>query len=240
MAIILKNAPKTEEGVKLNFSKEEEEKCRIVSRYNAKTKELANVEPWSAELEYDNYCVIVPFTSTFVIKDYFGPLQLVQNVIGSKDDPKPDGYRSWMDLIRTVYWKQGETEDPEKCCLDGNIYDFDTGVPTAIPKHYTTSIVGGHMVLKGKKKGENLLPKGADFVLMHICREHNLQKFNDYYFKPAGKTAVLVMTNFLQTINIEHALLSLAASGECDRDIEFDVKQYCEENKVDVKDMYFD
>ena len=71
MAIILKNAPMTEEGRKLNFSKEEEEKYRIVFRYDAKTKELVNVEPWNAELEYDNYCVIVPFTSTFVIKDYF-------------------------------------------------------------------------------------------------------------------------------------------------------------------------
>ena len=25
-----------------------------------------------------------------------------------------------------------------------------------------------------------------------------------------------------------------------DRDIEFDVKQYCEKNRVEVKDMYFD
>lgn len=240
MAVILKNTPKTEEGRKLNFSKEEEEKYRIVFRYDAKTRELVNVEPWSAELEYDNRCVIVPFTSTFVIKDYYGPLQLVQNVIGSSDDPKPNGYTSWMDLIRKIYHDQGETEDPNKCCLDGNIYDFDTGAPTAIPKHYTTSIVGGHMVLKGKKKGDNKLNKGADFVLMHICREHNLQKFNDYYFKPAGNTAVLVMTNFLKTINIEQALLNLIVSAESNEDIEFDVKQYCEENGVEVKDMFFD
>ena len=240
MAIILKNAPKTEEGRRLNFSKEDEEKYRVVFRYDEKTKELVNVEPWSAELEYDNYSVIVPFTSTFVIKDYFGPKQLVQNVVGSKYDPKPDGYTSWMDLIRTVYRKQGETEDSEKCCLDGNIYDFDTGVSSPIPEHYTTGIVGGHMVLKGKNKGDNVLSKGADFVLMHICRAHNLKKFENNYFKPVGKTAVLVMTNFLQRIDIEHLLLSLVESTEGDGDIEFDVKKYCEENGVEVKDMYFE
>lgn len=136
MAIILKNAPKTEEGRKLNFSKEEEEKYRIVFRYNAKTKELVNVEPWSAELKYDNYCVIVPFTSTFVMKDYYGPRQKVQNVIGSTHDPLPAGVPSWMALIRDVYRRQGESESPEVCCLKGKIYDFDTGVSTDIPGHF--------------------------------------------------------------------------------------------------------
>ena len=43
MAIILKNAPKTEEGRKLNLTKEQEEQYKIVFRFDANKKEL--VEP---------------------------------------------------------------------------------------------------------------------------------------------------------------------------------------------------
>ena len=45
MAIILKNAPKTEEGRKLNLTKEQEEQYRIVFRFDKDTKKLANIEP---------------------------------------------------------------------------------------------------------------------------------------------------------------------------------------------------
>ncbi len=72
MAIILKNAPKTEESRWLNFSEEEEERYRIVFRYDEKTKELVNVEPWNAEEKYNNYCVIVPFSSSFDGKKILG------------------------------------------------------------------------------------------------------------------------------------------------------------------------
>lgn len=65
MAIILKNAPKTEEGRKLNLTKEQEEQYKIVFRFDANKKELVNIEPWSAEGKYDNYCVIGPLSSTF-------------------------------------------------------------------------------------------------------------------------------------------------------------------------------
>lgn len=40
MAIILKNAPKTEEGRKLNLSKEDDEKYRLVFRINKESKEI--------------------------------------------------------------------------------------------------------------------------------------------------------------------------------------------------------
>ena len=44
MAIILKNAPKTEEGRKLNLTKEQEEQYKIVFRFDANKKELVNIE----------------------------------------------------------------------------------------------------------------------------------------------------------------------------------------------------
>ena len=65
MAIILKNAPKTEEGRRLNLTKEQEEEYRIVFRFDKKTKKMANIEPWSAEGKYDNYCVIGSLTSYY-------------------------------------------------------------------------------------------------------------------------------------------------------------------------------
>ena len=40
MAIIFKNAPKTEEGKKLNLSKEDEEKYKIVYRINQESGQL--------------------------------------------------------------------------------------------------------------------------------------------------------------------------------------------------------
>jgi len=65
MAIILKNAPKTEEGRKLNLTKEQEEQYRIVFRFDKDTKKLANIEPWSSEGIYDNHCVIASLSSTY-------------------------------------------------------------------------------------------------------------------------------------------------------------------------------
>ena len=111
MAIILKNAPKTEESRWLNFSEEEEERYRIVFRYDEKTKELVNVEPWNAEEKYNNYCVIVPFSSSFDGKKDFGPMDDLQNVIGSTYDPKPDGYRSWIKYIEDTYKRLGLSDD---------------------------------------------------------------------------------------------------------------------------------
>ena len=49
MAIILKNAPKTEEGRRLNLTKEQEEQYKIVFRFDKETRKLINIEPWSAE-----------------------------------------------------------------------------------------------------------------------------------------------------------------------------------------------
>jgi len=48
------------------------------------------------------------------------------------------------------------------------------------------------------------------------------------------------MKNPLYALNLQSCLLKLAESAEGDGDIEFDVKKYCEENNVEVKDMYFD
>jgi hypothetical protein len=48
------------------------------------------------------------------------------------------------------------------------------------------------------------------------------------------------MKNPFFALNIQPDLLSLAESVEGDGDIEFDVKKYCEENNVEVKEMFFD
>lgn len=78
------------------------------------------------------------------------------------------------------------------------------------------------------------------FLLLPICQIHNNPAQNDFYFKTDEPMWAVVMQKHMPVQNLQSALLSLAASGECDRDIEFDVKQYCEENNVEVKDMYFD
>ena len=47
MAIILKNTPKTEEGRKLNLSKEDDEKYRLVFRINKESKDLEICDIWN-------------------------------------------------------------------------------------------------------------------------------------------------------------------------------------------------
>ena len=81
MAIILKNAPKTEEGRKLQLTKEQEEKYKLVCRVNEEKEELEIVDLWNPEEKYENEYVIVPLTSTF------GGIELVATGTVDNIDP---------------------------------------------------------------------------------------------------------------------------------------------------------
>lgn len=101
MAIILKNAPKTEEGRRLNLTKEQEEQYKIVFRFDKETRKLINIEPWSAEGIYDNYCVIGPLTSYYYKTIDIEATFRVRNVVNSKGDKNP--YGSWIGIIKLIY-----------------------------------------------------------------------------------------------------------------------------------------
>lgn len=238
MAIILKNAPKTEEGRKLNLTKEQEEQYKIVFRFDANKKELVNIEPWSAEGKYDNYCVIGPLSSYYYKTIDIEATYRVRNVIGTKDDENP--YGSWIGIIELIYAYKGVKYDFKRCCLDNYHYRNWQGPEQEeeIKDHRKCKvIIGGHMT-------DNLANydfKNLEyFLLLPICQIHNNPAQNDFYFKTDEPMWAVVMQKHMPVQNLQSALLSLAASGECDRDIEFDVRQYCEENNVEVKDMYFD
>ena len=64
MAIILKNAPKTEEGRKLQLTKEQEDMYKFVFRINKEKQCLELYDFWNPEEMYDNKFVIMPLTST--------------------------------------------------------------------------------------------------------------------------------------------------------------------------------
>ena len=91
MAIILKNAPKTEEGRKLNLSKEDEEKYRLVFRINRESKEIDLYGIWNPKIVYDNSYVIVPLTSTYNGCQKMDIGEEVRNVKDSTGDKNPYG-----------------------------------------------------------------------------------------------------------------------------------------------------
>lgn len=238
MAIILKNAPKTEGGRQLNLTKEQEEEYRIVFRFDKDTKELANIEPWSAERKYDNYCVIGPLSSYYYKTTDVVANHTVRNVTGSQYDDNP--YGSWIGIIKLVYACNGIKYDFTKCCLDNYHYwrDSTSEYKEEIEGHRACNkIDGGHMT-------EDLIKydfKDLEyFLLLPICRIHNNTAQNAYYFKTDVPMCAVVMQKHLPVQNLQSALLSLAERTEGDGDIEFDVKKYCEENDVEVKDMFFD
>ena len=131
MAIIFKNAPKTEEGKKLNLSKEDEEKYIIVYRINQESWQLEIVEPWDTEKEYDNMCVLMPLTSSYEDVVLLSSGTYVRNVVGSSGDTNPYGNCSWLGIIKLVYDVKGISEDADTCCLNGYAYNT-TGTPPRI------------------------------------------------------------------------------------------------------------
>ena len=239
MAIILKNAPKTEEGRRLNLTKEQEEECRIVFRFDKETKKLASIEPWSVEGKYDNYCVIGPLSSTYAGRQSVDSIHPIRNVRDTTDDPNPYG-DNWLGVIKLVYDIWGNNYNFKNCCLDAYHYDNRSGkeIPTYLEKHNQTGIVGGHMIWRDEPS-----PYYKDlqyFYLLPICKTHNYKGQDPFYFKELWPIDAVKMKNPLYALNIQSALLSLAESTEGDGDIEFDVKKYCEKNGVEVKDMFFD
>ena len=74
MAIILKNAPKTEayKGLKMSTKKEEDFKLVFSLDMEAQQTEIAEI--WDPEKKYDNHFVIVPLSSSYVGIDTMNPV----------------------------------------------------------------------------------------------------------------------------------------------------------------------
>lgn len=177
MAIILKNAPKTEAYKGLKMSTEKEEGFKLVFSLNMEAQQTEIAEIWNPEKKYDNYFVIVPLSSSYVRTVTMNPGDEVQNVKKSTGDPKPAGYTSWLQLMRDKYNENGIIENVNNCCLDENEYWEANGAEQSkkvknhnVDFHDNKSWVGGHMVKKGSSQSLN---PGDDFYLLHICRAHN-------------------------------------------------------------------
>lgn len=207
-------------------------------RFDKETKKLASVEPWSAEGKYDNYCVIGPFTSIYYSFTTLPSGIDVRNVHHSSGDNNPYG-TSWLGLIKLIYEVKGKGEYyKEKCWLNKYHY-YKIGnmeIEEEVPGHVRCmNIKGGHITADLAHFEYDELQY---FLLLPICDYHNNWAQNDYYFKVEDDVYVVVMETSKSLSFIQPALL-IADSAEADGDIEFDVKKYCEENGVEVKDMYF-
>lgn len=236
MAIILKNTPKTEEGRKLNLSKEDEEKYRLVFRINKESKELEICDIWNPETSYSNDCLIVPITSTYVGTETMVAGTEVRNVIDSTNDPHAISGKNWIELIEYVYKQNNITENARVCCLNKYAYSED-GDKEEVTNHGKYYILGGHMV-KGKDT-DNKIKEGDSFYLLHICNSHNHRQYNDCYFIVETDTCALKMDGFMLPPKMTDTLIDLSESTKTDEDIEFDVKQFCEENNVELQGMSF-
>ena len=235
MAIILKNAPKTEEGRKLQLTKEQEAIYRLVYRINEEKQRLEFHELWNPEEKYDNRFVVMPLTSTYKeLEGLCGGTEM-KNIIASSKDPLPNGSihpTSWIDLIKIVYEKEKIKENPLTCCLTKNKYSSDN-IASSVSHHGNKCIVGGHMVKRGK--GQRVIR--GDFYLLHICQGHNSNGLCRYYFKvkPAGTNA-LKMANYKQ-LNSEF-LATLVNFADKDGDIDFDLETFCTENNIQLDSVF--
>ena len=237
MAIILKNVPKTEEGRKLNLSKEDDEKYRLVFRINKESKELEICDIWNPEASYGNDCLIVPVTSTYKSVETMLAGTEVRNVIDSTDDPFAMKGYNWIELIEYAYEQNKITENARVCCLNKYAYS-QNGDKKEVTNHGKTMILGGHMV-KGKDEN-NQIKKGDSFYLLHICKSHNHRQYNDCYFTVETDTCALVMEGFMLPPQMTDTLVGLSESTKTNEDVEFDVKQFCEENNVELQGMGFE
>lgn len=245
MAIILKNAPKTEAYRGLKEAAEKDDRIKLVFGLDNETQQVEIVEIWNPDKKYDNRFVIAPLSSSYVDTVLMNPLQEVRNVKKSTDDPKPAGYTSWLQLMKDKYKEKGITENVNDCCLDSNEYEVVNGVEKAKPTanhnvdyHDNKSWVGGHMVINGDSQ---TLSPGDSFYLLHICKAHNFFRRDKYYFKIDYPTYALEMTNFLRSYPaLSSALFELAAKSKTDEDVEFDIKEYCEKNSIELKNMFFE
>jgi len=238
MAIILKNAPKTEEGRKLQLTKEQEAIYRLVYRVNEEKQRLEFHELWNPEEKYDNRFVVVPLTSTCDGVVYMPANTIVRNVIGSSSDSAYGGVH-WIKLIEIAYSVCHIQENPYTCCLDSNIYDLKTGYGQPLSSHKPQGYaLGGHMVLY--KDNQNL-PEGANFYLLHICYGHNNKAYDSFCFRVENGTYALVMKNFLRTQPLfMSTVIDLSSKSNTTEDIGFDVKKFCEENKIHFNGMIFE
>lgn len=245
MAIILKNAPKTEAYKGLKETAEKDDRFKLVFGLDMETQQIEMVELWNPDKKYDNHFVIVPLSSSYVGIVLMNASEKVRNVKKSTNDPKPAGYSSWLELMRDKYAENRITENVDDCCLDANEYGVVNGAEASQPttNHNVvypnvSSWVGGHMVKNGDSQTLN---PGDDFYLLHICRAHNYYGRDKYYFKTAYQTNALHMTNFFRSYPaLRSALFTLVAKSETDEDVEFDVKDYCKKNGIELKNMYFE
>jgi hypothetical protein len=238
MAIILKNAPKTEEGRKLQLTKEQEDMYKFVFRINKEKQCLELYDFWNPEEMYDNKFVIMPLTSTCDGVVYMPANTIVRNVIGSSSDRAYGGVQ-WIKLIEIAYSVCQIHENPYTCCLDGYIYNPNTGEGQLLSSHKPQgNALGGHMVLYGDNQK---LPKGANFYLLHICYGHNNTAYDSFCFRVENGTYALVMRNFLQTQPLFiSTIIDLSSKSNTTEDIGFDVKKFCEEYNIHFNGMIFE
>ena len=234
MAIIFKNAPKTEEGKKLNLSKEDEEKYIIVYRINQESQQLEIVEPWDTEKEYDNMCVLMPLTSSYEDVVLLSSGTYVRNVVGSSGDTNPYGNCSWLGIIKLVYDVKGISEDADTCCLNGYAYNT-TGTPPTIAltvgNHKEGKTLGGHMVV-GKDTNNKI--KGGPFYLLHICPSHNNTAYDEYCFMVENGTNAIKMKDYMKMQPaLLSAMFSLGNSSD-GMDVELDLQKFCKENNIEL------
>lgn len=211
--VFLDSCPYTEEGAKLQLTAEQEEKCRVVYRLDDKGGAVFS-ELWNPEKEYSDEYVIVPLRSSFkgVTKTKFKAGKEFANVEGSSGDPRPAGFKSWIEILRS----NGITTCT--CCATNAIYDpntnksidddvwyYDNGQPTKAPFKCNTRMVGGH-VLIGSKNSASVFP-GSPVHLLPICDCHNITQVTEsghfgagYYMKLGRNTQAVELANYLEKV----------------------------------------
>ena len=192
---------------------EQEEKCRVVYRLDDKGGAVFS-ELWNPEKEYSDEYVIVPLRSTFkgVTETTFSAGTVFANMIGSSKDPRPAGFKYWIDILRN------NGIDACSCCATNAIYDPGTErIITAAVwyKDYGRtinatfacegSIDGGH-VLIGSKNSASVAP-GSTVRLLPICHRHTITQLSQskrfgvgYYMKLGRDTQAAELINYLNKV----------------------------------------
>jgi len=210
MAILLNNAPPTEEGAKLNLTAEIEEKCKVVYKLDDEGG-AAFAELWDPQKDYSDEYAILPVRSTFkkVTARIYPIGTKFANVEGSARDTRPSDIINWIDFFDDT------GINIASCCAEnGKYYQYDNteesfGV-------CNTPFCGGHIMPPETDEGDlptesGRVEKGSDVYLLPICNKHNIHNNKKgpgagFYMKLSRATQAVVLKGYFVPIRL-HAMI---------------------------------
>ena len=199
------NMPATVEGTKLQLTKEQEERCRVVYRKTKDEKGAYFEDLWNPDMSYADEFIIVPLKSIYGgVTDILPVGKNFANVAGSTNDPKPPGYKYWIDFLR--YNQDLKGLDVKSCCAELDIIykgnSQDEIVKDTEGFRCGGNTVGGHVILDATNSSTVVSDGTGTVHLLPICNHHNIFNYGNersgkgYYMKLNREMRAVILNNY--------------------------------------------